>query len=139
MIPSGTPSTLADLPMNITHKATAAAGEYPVVELVLPHGWQIAGIGFCTPGECLRRIEDGVAGEWLFLMHDDVPDFETAVRAAVAEWLATEGWAEQYGPNWGDAIECVPVEVWLKHGLSPLQLDVGASFVVDHDDCFEVA
>jgi hypothetical protein len=112
------------------------AEEAPAVQVTMPTGWQLAAIGFCTPGECLRRIDDGVAGDWLFLVRDDVTDFETAVRAAVADWLGASTWNGHGGPDWGDAIECVPAEVWLQRGLLLVTLDVKSSFLVDHSEPF---
>ena len=50
--------------------------------------------------------------------------FIDAARNAIKEFLATEAGRERVGEfghfDWGDAIEWVPEEIWVKHGLKPV-------------------
>lgn len=108
----------------------------PTAHFTAPVGWELATIQYCTPAPCLRDLDDGVAGEFLFFIREGMGDFETVVRGAVRGWRASVRWSEDFAPNWGDAIECIPPGHWFEHGLIPVSLTARHQFLVDHDETF---
>ena len=85
----------------------------------------------------LTGTKDWGAGAWHFAVDASVADAEAALRAAVAEYLATPGSnPNRYPFNWGDAADEVPDEVWARHGLRPLDIPAARSVDVDHDETF---
>ena len=80
---------------------------------------------------------DWGAGVWYFAVRDTVTDVAAAMRAAVADYLAQpDANPNGYAFNWGDAVDEVPDDVWARHGLRPLDIPVGRSLDVDHDETF---
>lgn len=74
--------------------------------------------------------------EWLRLELPTDESVLSAARAAVAEYLGTSDGQEDLERyafpafDWGDASHSVPKEIWLRHGLRPIE---NAYFVTDVD------
>lgn len=100
----------------------------------LAHDEELLEVGFSYG---LTGTSDWGAGAWYFAVREAVTDVEAALRAAVAEYLAMpEANPNGYAFNWGDALGEVPLEVWARHGVRPVELPVSRWLDVDHDETF---
>lgn len=77
------------------------------------------------------------AGTYWFAATDAVPagEEESHLRRTVKTFIKAH-WKDTYHPNWGDAVDLIPDNVWREAGfrfLGPTPMP-DAHFIVDHDE-----
>ena len=90
----------------------------------------------------VRRVESENATYIdLFACAPGVADPEKAMRAAIAEFLATPAGRRAFKEtgddfNWGDSLMCVPASIWKRHGLRLINPQERKVVLVDQDEVF---
>lgn len=85
-----------------------------------------------------ERVSENETWIDVFELDDNIRDAETEFRNAVADYLSTDlgkqaiTWTNG-DFNWGDAIMCVPNNVWFEHGIRPLSFRA-TNIVVNQDE-----
>ena len=92
----------------------------------------------------VRRIESENATYIdLFACAPGVADPEKAMRAAIAEFLATPAGRRAFKEtcndfNWGDSLMYVPASIWKRNGLRLINPQERKVVLVDQDEVFYV-
>lgn len=110
-----------------------APSPVPTLTFAVPAGYHLAAIDYHTPDQ---PADDGVAGQLLFLVRDDVVSFGAAWDAVVADYraaLIAEGTPLSHGLNYGDVAEA-PDALFAAHGLALVTFPITDRLQVDHDE-----